>query len=586
MSKGQYRGIKQARPDAGLLSRIRNPLFSLPKWGRVHHQAEGIYLPFDPKAITHKMQLAMLSYYANPPRHAVTAMTLWLTVLTARQMGKSTTAEYAAYPVTAFTPGLDHVCIADTKPRAEYLHSRIHGLHLGWDGPVKAGTVPARETRQLTFDPLTGGRMRILSAESSAVGIGQSPDSFHASECPFWSAFGTTMSFIYPSIRNRRNALAVFEATPYIAGSDWHDHCRDAFARKGRHLGLFFPYWDGKLNSRPWPEGSRLDLQEIRLLEQYRDQGLALEHLAFRREVMEEDAEIRRNPELFDIYYPFDPVRCWIIPSGGAIPKSIVEKARTHDLEPWQAPEACYHEPHPNAQYVIGVDPSGYAARDHSAVQVLEVWSDEWRQVATYAESIDPTELWEVVERLARRYNNALVVIESNGVGQGLISLARARGYHNLYYERVGRPGLATTSSSAQSMISWLVEALERGMLQLHDHDLVDQLSTYKNDKAIERSPTSETLANTIRRKADQRRSRHHWDKVSALLMAVAGARQLPNRYRSSGQRSEQGEVVLLPGVSFADLDRNAAETRAKKAQGRVKWRTKARGVYRTRKRR
>ncbi|MAH48400.1 hypothetical protein CMI37_21425 [Candidatus Pacearchaeota archaeon] len=570
------------RKATRLLAQLRNPLYSLPRWGRVHHQALGKFAEYDPGALTHQMQQSVLTYHANPPKNDQ-GFNYWLTVLTCRQSGKSTTGEYAAYPIAGFTPGHDHVCIADTKDRADYLHNRVHGLHMGWTGPIKAKTVPVRESRQLTFDPMTGGKMRTLSAESPAVGIGQSPDSFHASECPFWSDFSHTMSFIYPSIRNRKEVRVLFEATPWTAGSAWHEHWRDAFSRRGRHMGLFFPFWDTKLNVRRWPRGSSFDLEEIRLLEKYGDLGLTKENLAFRREVMDDDRQIRHRPEMFDIYYPFDPVRCWIVPSGGAIPKPIIERMRTMDLEPWHPPAAMYKEPRPGAQYVVAVDPAGFGARDHAAVHVFEVWAHRWEQVATWAGIIDPPELWKVVERLCTQYNRALLVIERNGVGAGLISMAIASGYMNLYYEAPGKPGVWTSDTSGQQMLAWLTEAIDRKLLVLHDADLVDQCATYQNDKIVERTAKSAMLASAKR--SDTRRDRHHWDKVSALLMAIVGCREMPARYEPGGKRYEPGEVVLMPGLTWREVEERRKQEEATKLSQANPWRTRNAGVYRSKRR-
>lgn len=568
----------QRRASQAVLEGLRNPLVSLPRHGQVLHQKHGRYLRYDPQAITEQFQLAVLSYYGNPPRNDV-GQTLWPTFLTARQMGKSLTVEYCGAVKTAFSPGFDHVCIADRKDRADYLHNRVHHLINSWDGPIQPRTLPGREARQMTFDPKMGGKMRTLSAESSAVGIGQSPDSFHASECPFWSDFAKTMSFIYPSIINRDNVYVCFEATPWTAGSSWHEHWREAMARRGRHLGIFYPFWDGKLNQRPWPTDTAVDTEELRLLEKYGHMGLRLEHLAFRRLMLESDTEIRRNPELFELFYPSSPVDCWIIPTGGAIPANVVEKLRRQILIPWTGDgEMIYKDYDAEAQYVIGIDPSGFAARDHAALVVLEVWADRWEQVGTYAAHVDPPTLWKQIKSIAAQYGGRpLIVPERNGVGNAIISMAIAEGYGNIFHEGFGKPGMWTSDVSAQKMISDLCDVSESGTLVLRDMDLVDQLATYKNDKVVERSAKSEILGS---RREDGRRSRHHWDKVSALLMAIQGARSLPNRYRRRDVKHVGAEAVLFPGMSWDDIDRIRHQQEREASRKKNPWRKRHHGVY------
>ena len=103
-----------------VLDFLRSPAQCLPKLGKVHDQKTGQFVPYDPHRITDRMQADILDYATNPPRTA-DGQTRFLTLLTARQMGKSLASEYACYPKAAFNPGWDHVCIADTSDRAEYL---------------------------------------------------------------------------------------------------------------------------------------------------------------------------------------------------------------------------------------------------------------------------------------------------------------------------------------------------------------------------------------------------------------------------------------------------------------------------------
>lgn len=508
---------------------LRSPGQCLPKLGCVHDQQSGQFLPYRADRLTKTLQQQVLEYLDDPPR-TDTGQTRFLTVLTARQMGKSLVVEYGCYPKAAYTPGWDHVCIADTNPRADYLHRRVHHLHERWNPALRSPTIPVREMRQLTFETRVGGKMRVLSAETGSVGIGQSPDSFHASECAFWADFGGSMTMIWPSLLNRDHALAVFECTPWRTDSDWYAHCLEAKAGRGRNAYLFAPFWDGVLNSRPWPKDTKPDNHELRLLERYAAAGLTLDHLAFRRFTMEMDAEVRRNPELFDIFYPFDDISCWLINAMSAIPKHAIERHRTPEL---REPAGVYDElmpPDREGMYVIGADPCGHAARDHAAFQVLDVADGRWTQVATFADHTDPLAFARKLFDTGMRYNKAKIAVESNGVGQAVVSLLREWEYPNLVYEGPNRPGLTTTSQSLDAMTTWLIDAL-LDELKLYDKQTVEQLMTYRHDKRIEESAQSEIVRGSASRR---RRERHHWDKVSALLLAVAAARRSPSRRRVS----------------------------------------------------
>tara|TARA_R110002051_G_scaffold166034_1_gene236989 strand:- start:78 stop:1667 length:1590 start_codon:yes stop_codon:yes gene_type:complete len=509
----------------------------------VHDQKTGRFIKYDPKRLTENFQKDILEYTSDPPR-TKEGQTRFLTVLTARQMGKSLCSEYAFYPKAAYSPGWDHVCIADTTDRAEYLHKRVHHLHTRWPEEVRSRTVHSRESRQLTFRPLEGGKMRVLSAESGSVGVGQSPDSFHASECAFWADFAGSMFLIWPSLINRDHALAIFECTPWEARSAWHDHCLEAKKGRGRHDYKFYPFWDGKLNHRIWEPDWVMDNEEIDLYNQFHTSGLEKKHLAFRRFMMDTDQELRRRPELFKVFYPFDDLSCWISAANPAIPDHALEKHLKKDLVKWNGPYMEYEEPEEGAVYAIGADPCGHAARDHASFQVLKCWDGEWTQVATFADHVDPLVFSRKLMAVGYRYNKARIIIESNGVGQSVIALLREWNYSNLYYEKARRPGFTTTAKSIDMTLGWLVDALLDELI-FNDKDTVEQLTSYKHDKRIEEGAGSEIARGSA---SPRRRERHHWDKVSALQMAIVGARNVPRRRR---HKPEEENVIEFRDWTF-----------------------------------
>lgn len=545
------------------LTQLRDPRISTRLFGQVLEQegdasvGHDRLVPFDPYAISHKLQATTLSYMAAPPRDEL-GQTKWLVELGPRQVGKSTVGEIAAYPLAAYTPGFDHVCYCDVRSRAEYLHSRVQILHTNWPEDIRIESEFVKETRQLTFDRRYGGKMRTKSLEESAAGIGQSPNSFHWSEVGFANDAGSFWSLTFPSMGNKKNVRVLLECTPTTAQEMstefWKTTCYDAKKGDGRWIYAFFPFWDGKINARPWPKGDKPDLEELRLLEKHEKNGMKLENLAFRRYTMAMDAKIRRNPELFDVFFPSNDVDCWSGAIRGVIRRDLVEKQRKRVLVPWNGPYMEYASPKAGAVYIIGSDPTGYGARDHAAAQVLEVWEDRWEQVACYALNIgDPEAYARELVRIAERYNNAMIVVESNGVGAGTLTALSMIGYRNVFHQTFGKPGYASTGKSVQEGLGWLTDAL-MDELCLNDDDTVDQLGSYKNDKLIEDQPRTEMLRDGKPLKG--RRPRHHWDKVSALIMAVVGARYAPRR-----RRIETPPDDLRTGRAFDDM--SYAEQRA-----------------------
>ena len=107
--------------DKQVRATLANPSISLLAYGHVQDQSTGNAIRYNPNAITDRLQSTIVSYFSNPPLTA-DGQVRWLVLLGYRQAGKSTAPELCAYAKTAYTPGWDHVCIADTRNRAEYLH--------------------------------------------------------------------------------------------------------------------------------------------------------------------------------------------------------------------------------------------------------------------------------------------------------------------------------------------------------------------------------------------------------------------------------------------------------------------------------
>lgn len=521
---------------------------------------------YNPAALTLNMQQDAIAFWTNPPR-TPEGFPKFGTILTARQSGKSTCLEIAAYATASQRRGWDHTCLADTRKRAEYLHKRVHLCHNNWPLPLRTKSVSAKETNQLTleFPDGTKSLMRVQSANEDSVGLGQSPDSFHGSECGFWNDFSGAMNLIWPSFQNRKHGRVVLECTPtplsMASGQEWRDHCLTAKNAEAydRHFYMFYPYWDNILCRRIWQPTWKMTNEELNLLQKYGNLGLSIENLAFRREIMATDAEIRRDPSLFDVWYPSDDISCWISGGSGAIPAHIVDKIKAQTLVP-RPPGALKHTikpTRPDAMYVIGVDPCGFTGSDHGAYVTLEVWRGRWEVVTVFSGRTDPISLTNEILSEAEERNRALVVVESNGVGQAVLTAVINAGYPKLYYSAPRCPGVASTGGApGQKMMADFQTAL-LDCLVINSEFLAVQIQTYKNDKITQESNQAETLRENTSLGALKpgrgRREKHHWDAVSACIMAVVGAMTLPvradpqaptqavqRRYNARGERVDE----------------------------------------------
>ena len=307
-------------------------------------------------------------------------------------------------------------------------------------------------------------------------------------------------------------------------------------------------------------------------MEKYGDQGLTKENLSFRRFMMNTDAQIRRDPALFRVFYPFDDVSCWISNHRAIFNEGLLEKHRKRRMEKWSPSYMEYEPPEEGAIYVIGVDPAGHAARDHASFQVVKVYEGEWTQVACYADHTEPILFTKKLLEVAEKYNRAKVVIESNGVGAATIALAKQADYQNLYYEKPYKAGLTSTSKKLEEMIGWLQDAL-LDELVINDEDTFGQLCSYRHDKRTETSVVSEMVKGSV---GPKRRERHHWDKISALQLAVVGARRMPQRPKGTISKGTDENVVLFKDLTWNQLQayRKAEADGKKQRRGKSRYRS------------
>lgn len=128
------------------------------------------------------------------------------------------------------------------------------------------------------------------------------------------------------------------------------------------------------------------------------------------------------------------------------------------------------------AQYIIGVDPASGIGGDFSCAQVIH--RDTGLQCAELHGSLPLEELADAVDKLGRRYNDALLAVECNGVGQMVIARLGIAHYPNLYTQR-SYPGWLTTYRTRQRMIEILAGLLKDQPELFQSRRLLDECRSF-----------------------------------------------------------------------------------------------------------
>jgi len=155
-----------------------------------------------------------------------------------------------------------------------------------------------------------------------------------------------------------------------------------------------------------------------------------------------------------------------------------------------------YEHPKNGCTYAISVDCSRGTGHDYSAFTVIEVGSVPYKVVAAYRNNKIPPLLYpNVIYSVAKYYDNALVLVEINDIGQQVADLLKIDlEYENLVVSKnMGRagqqvsgghrtgalPGIRTTKQVKRVGCANLKTLIENNKLLINDFNILNELSTF-----------------------------------------------------------------------------------------------------------
>jgi hypothetical protein len=188
---------------------------------------------------------------------------------------------------------------------------------------------------------------------------------------------------------------------------------------------------------------------------------------------------------------------CQFLGSSGTLIEGNKLKALVHK-QPIRESNglSMYQEPQESHSYICIVDVSRGKGLDYSAFQIIDVSKMPYRQVCVFRDNyITPIEYAEVIHRTAKHYNESVVLIEINDIGEQVSDLLHYDfEYENiLFTESAGRSGkrisagygknvdkgIRTTKSVKAVGCSILKLLIEQDQLILNDFATMQELSTF-----------------------------------------------------------------------------------------------------------
>lgn len=142
-----------------------------------------------------------------------------------------------------------------------------------------------------------------------------------------------------------------------------------------------------------------------------------------------------------------------------------------------------WEDPVPNKEYVMVCDVSAGHGGDHSAFIILDPETNA--QVAEFTSNKVTTEVFkDIIEVVARYYNNAKLSIENNGVGVTICDYFGNRiQYENFYFTRKSKsnyvPGFSMNTATRANGIAFFGSMMQRREFNIKSLRLINQLRAF-----------------------------------------------------------------------------------------------------------
>lgn len=391
-------------------------------------------------------------------------------VLKARQMGMTTWVAGRFFLRTIMHPGTLTVQVAHTQAAVEAIFRTVQRM---WEHlPPEWRKGPLRRSRanvgQMVF-PEIDSEFRVWSAADINAGRGLSMQNLHCSEVSRWPGDAAA------TLAGLRAALApdgelVLESTPNGASGAFYEEWRAA--ELTQH---FLPWWlEPAYVARTAAKGPLTEI-EIELMKQH---NLTLQQIGYRRK-LERDYGKLRSQEFAE-----DAETCFRATGDCFFEIQAIDHRMLETPEPYEQLRngslLRWSFPQPARDYLVAVDTAGGGSSgDFCAVQVIDMGTGI--QAMELQQRLRPSELAVVIVELAKEYNDALLVVERNNTGYGVLAHLKDSVDNRRIYKQNGEQGWYTCAESKEKALNRLNVLLTREPNRFMSRRFLGECRTFVN---------------------------------------------------------------------------------------------------------
>ncbi|HSZ61033.1 MAG TPA: hypothetical protein VK828_04515 [Terriglobales bacterium] len=442
-------------------------------------------------------------------------------VLKARQVGITTYIAARFFTQTISQPGILSMQVTQDRESAEDIFRIVRRFWENLPEGMRKGYLRTshRNARQLVFQGLDSEYCLASAAENA--GRGRTIQNLHCSEVSRWGRNGDE------ALVSLRAAVVpggqiVLESTPNGAGGLFYEEWQRADDTGYRRH--FFPWWYDEAYALEVGSSFALTEEEEGLKKLH---GLSSEQIAWRRKQW---ASLRG---LAVQEFAEDPVSCFRASGECVFDVESVEKALRESCAPLEMRDTerlkIWLPALPGRNYVIGADPAGGGIDgDYSCGEVID------RELGTQCAELHghwpPREFALELMKLGKTYNTALLAVEQNNHGHGVLAHLQTEEYPNVFQQNKV-PGWLTSSRSRPRMIAILGTVLieEPGLLQ--SVRLLQECRTFVRDREGNMGAAPGThddcvmamaIAWAVREDSAGRKSKHSAEREQAMKLNIS----------------------------------------------------------------
>lgn len=428
-----------------------------------------------------------------------------------RQEGISTGVEALFFVEAQLIPGLVVAIVSHEDYATRRLLDKIDIFHKHLPAEMKSKMFHDSDNEK-SFE--NGSTIYIGTAGQRAFGRGDTIHRVLVSEEAHYADAEKLLSGLAEAVP--MSGYLIRESTPLGDSGHFYTSVQDCIEGKSDYRLVPFYWWLS--DDYRVPRGSPLVLEEERgeldytpkEVELMLEKGLDEEQIRWKRwKVRSMRSENKGN--LFPQEYIEDLETCWLGPPDKVF-MEVEEQLQSMSLrarEPIKQEGILeiWKEPEPGARYIFWVDPCGGESPTdndpHDGV-VLKLGPGGLEHVASIQSRMEQKPFAYKIAEIGVKYNLALLVVERNGVGKGVLNyLVNDISYKNLYLERAangeltGKWGWNTNHSNKAKMVSDAILSIKNGSVITYDKKLIRQLRALvnKDGKIVTRKPARDDRA-------------------------------------------------------------------------------------------